>query len=200
MLWEVFILTNRCVFDGSCLLVFFFSNNAALQEELFLRSFVMLRRTTALALRATPIALNNGPTFLTGGVHTGEQELTHYSTAYCHPVNERGVHSSSMFQEPNTSVYDSIAPWTYFQPHAVKIDVLPAPEPKDYQRLTRKPWDISMTEWMEVQQRKSIVAMLFWAFMTYLAYFGLHKEKSYDGTRGSDGTWVLLPKNRPEWF
>lgn len=153
----------------------------------------LLMRSSAL-LR-TAAASSNGPTFMTGG--TLSDELEH---AACLPVNERGIKSSSMFHEPNTAIYDASVSWTYLQPQKVNVEKFPAPEAKYYQRLTRKPWDISTAEWVEITHRKK-TAMSFWYFSVFLmAWFVIPKEKSYSGLAGTDGFWVLLPKNEPELF
>lgn len=156
----------------------------------------MLRSTQARLFRATTISLvGNGPTMSTGGAHNDTADI-----ANCYPLNERGIRSSSLFQEPNTAVYDAYMPWTYFQPIKVDIQKMPAPEAKYYQRLTKKPWDISNTELMEIQSRKKYFGFMIYGGLVVIAYFFIPREKTYTGLRGYDGHWILLPKNKPEMF
>ena len=106
-----------------------------------------------------------------------------------------------MFAEPNTAVYDSqFVSWTYFEPMKVDIEKFPAPEKKYYQRLTRKPWDVSCTEWMEITARKKYVFGLYYVALIFFVMFFLPRERSYSGETGSDGFFVNLPKNEPELF
>ncbi|EPY35204.1 hypothetical protein STCU_01198 [Strigomonas culicis] len=156
----------------------------------------MMRQTPLLAFAATRTALvGNGPTFLTGGDNNNTTD-----TQNVYPLNERGIRSSSPFQEPNTAIYDSYLSWTYFQPLDVNIEKLPAPEAKYYQRLTKRPWDVSSTEMIEIQSRKKYFQTWLYLVAVIIMYFLLPKEKSYNGLRGSDGIWVALPKNQPEKF
>jgi len=115
-------------------------------------------------------------------------------------MNERGIRSSSPFPEPNTAIYDTYMPWTYFQPMDVKVEKMPAPEPKYYQHLTKKPWDVSSTELLEIQSRKKYIQAIGYLMLIVYLYFLMPKEKSFSGLRGSDGHWVMLPKNQPEKF
>lgn len=154
-----------------------------------------MRSTRSLAFVATRAALNNGPTFLTGGGHNDTVDV-----ANAYPLNERGIRSSSPFAEPNTAVYEAYLPWTYFCPHNVNIEKMPAPEAKYYQRLTKKPWDVSSTEAIEINSRKKFFGFIIYTGLVIWAYFYLPKEKSYSGLYGPDGHWVLLPKNKPEYF
>ena len=155
-----------------------------------------MRSSRCIAFRSTPALLHNyGPTFLTGGSYSEELE-----NAVAHPTNERGIKSSSMWNEPNTAVYDTHFPWTYFQPQKVNIEALPAPEAKYYQRFTKRPWDISSTEWQEMTTRKRFIQSFWYAFLFFMVYFYLPKEKSFSGSRGTDGFWALLPKNQPHLF
>jgi len=117
-----------------------------------------------------------------------------------HPLNERGIRSSSPFPEPNTAIYDTYMPWTYFQPMDVNIEKMPAPEAKYYQRHTKRPWDLSSTELLEIQSRKKYLQGVGYALLAIYLYCLLPKEKSFSGLRGSDGYWVALPKNQPEKF
>lgn len=155
----------------------------------------MMRATRPVAFRASLMALNNGPTFLTGGAHNDSVDV-----ANAYPMGERGIRSSSPFVEPNTAVYEAYMPWTYFQPHKVDVEKMPAPEAKYYQRLTKKPWDISSTELIEITSRKKFSGFIIYTFLVVLAYFYVPKEKSYSGLHGPDGWWILLPKNKPEYF
>lgn len=155
----------------------------------------MMRASRTLCLSASGMRLNNGPTFLTGGQLTDDDMC-----ANAYPVNERGIRSSSMFPESNTAIYESYMPWTYFQPGKVDIETMPAPEPKYYQRHTKKPWDISTTELLEIQARKKYIHCMIYGVLFVMLYFVLPKEKTYAGTRGSDGFWIMLPKNQPELF
>ncbi|CAD2217408.1 hypothetical protein AGDE_04028 [Angomonas deanei] len=155
-----------------------------------------MRRTQLVAFSATRAALvGNGPTFLTGGDNNNTTD-----TANVYPLNERGIRSSSPFPEPNTAIYDTYMPWTYFQPMDVNIEKMPAPEPKYYQKLTKRPWDVSSTELLEIQSRKKYMQVIFYICACAYLYFLMPKEKSYSGLRGSDGIWILLPKNQPEKF
>eukprot|EP00656_Telonema_subtile_P001071 TRINITY_DN10510_c0_g1_i3.p1 TRINITY_DN10510_c0_g1~~TRINITY_DN10510_c0_g1_i3.p1 ORF type:complete len:122 (-),score=26.74 TRINITY_DN10510_c0_g1_i3:189-554(-) len=81
-----------------------------------------------------------------------------------------------------------------------QIETMPAPEPKYYQRHTKKPWDISTTELLEIQARKKYIHCMIYGVLFVMLYFVLPKEKTYAGTRGSDGFWIMLPKNQPELF
>lgn len=155
----------------------------------------MMRSTQTLAFRATCLALNNGPTFSTGGGHNDTVDV-----ANAYPLNERGIRSSSPFPEPNTAVYEAYMPWTYFQPHKVDIEKLPAPDAKYYQRFTKRPWDVSSTEAIEINSRKKFLGFVTYSFLIVWAYFWLPKEKSYSGLHGPDGSWIFLPKNKPEYF
>lgn len=161
----------------------------------------MMRATRFSALRATATLLSNGITFPTGGTCSEPGNFNIPEAANTFSVNERGVKSSSQFPEPHTAVYDSaILPWTYFQPMKVNIEKLPAPEAKYYQVLTKKPWDVSSTEWVEIQYRKKAIGSAWYFSLLFAAYFLLPKEKSYSGLRGFDGWYILLPKNQSELF
>jgi hypothetical protein len=117
------------------------------------------------------------------------------------PSNDRGVKSSSIFPEPNTAVYDAaFASWTYFEPTKVNIEKLPVPEKQYYQRLTRKPWDVSCTEWMEITARKRYVSGMYYLCFIAFVMFILPRERTYSGLSGSDGFFVNLPANKPEMF
>jgi hypothetical protein len=106
-----------------------------------------------------------------------------------------------MFAEPHTAVYDSlIVPWTYLQPVKVNVELMPAPEAKYYQRLTKKPWDISSSEWVEMSYRKRFLMACWYTSFIVSLMFILPKEKSFSGLKGSDGWYIALPKNRPELF
>ena len=148
-------------------------------------------------MRASRVArLGAGLTFPTACTNSETVENTNVL-----PINERGVKSSSIFPEPNTAVYDStFVAWTYFEPTKVEIAKLPAPEAQYYQRHTRKPWDVSSTEWMEITSRKKYV------FGTWYVAFGafvmlyMPRERTYSGLEGGDGYFVNLPKNQPEMF
>ncbi|AYU79554.1 protein of unknown function - conserved [Leishmania donovani] len=156
----------------------------------------MMRKTSACAIAATRRALvGNGPTFHTGGDNNNMSDIQN-----AFPMNERGIRSSSPFPEPNTAIYDSYMPWTYFQPIDVKVDKMPAPEAKYYQHHTKKPWDVSTTDLIEIQSRKKYVQGVGYFVMLIYLYFLMPKEKSYSGETGSDGFFVMLPKNQPEKF
>jgi hypothetical protein len=106
-----------------------------------------------------------------------------------------------MFVEPNTAVYDgAFIPFTYLQPMKVTVEKLPAPEAKYYQRLTRKPWDISSTEWMEITARKRYFAAMWYGAMIVVMMFMMPKERSFSGIKGADGYYVNLPTRKPEMF
>jgi hypothetical protein len=155
----------------------------------------MMRSSRVLAISSTR-ALLNGITFPTGGTDSAMVESTNTL-----PVNERGVKSSSQFPEPNTAVYDAaIISWTYFEPMKVTVDKLPAPEAKYYQKNTKRPWDISSTEWVEIQYRKKFFMSVYYFTLLCLVFFYFPKEKSYSGLRGADGWYVMLPKNQSELF
>eukprot|EP00796_Vickermania_ingenoplastis_P009260 gene9260-6511_t len=155
----------------------------------------MRRSTTALFSTTCVRLVGNGPTFQTGGEH-----IDACTTANVYPLNERGIRSSSPFPEPNTAVYDTYQPWTYFHPIDVNVEKLPAPEPQYYQKHTKRPWDLSATELLEIQSRRKYFQIWFYAFATFFLYFLMPKEKSYSGLRGSDGFWIMLPKFQPEKF
>eukprot|EP00758_Cryptobia_borreli_P002070 Tbor_TRINITY_DN2760_c0_g1::TRINITY_DN2760_c0_g1_i1::g.15245::m.15245 len=154
-----------------------------------------MRSSRAICMSVTPVCRSNGVTFLTGGQLTdNDMNANVYST------NDRGIKSSSMFKEPNTAIYESYLPWTYFQPMKIDIEKMPAPEAKYYQRHTKKPWDISTTELLEIQARKKYIHCLMYSVLFVMLYFVLPKEKNFAGTRGCDGFWIMLPKNQPEQF
>lgn len=155
-----------------------------------------MQRTSRSLISTSAARLSQvGVTFQTGG-----QLMDDDMNAVAYRHNERGIRSSSMFPEPNTAIYDSYMPWTYFEPIKVDIEKMPAPEAKYYQKFTKKPWDISTTELMEIQARKKYIHAVIYFFMWIAIYFVLPKEKTYIGTRGSDGKWIMLPKNQPELF
>ncbi|KAL7701609.1 hypothetical protein N2W54_004651 [Lotmaria passim] len=156
----------------------------------------MMRKTSVCAFAATRKALvGNGPTFQTGGDNNNTSDIQN-----AFPLNERGIRSSSPFPEPNTAIYDTYMPWTYFQPIDVQIEKMPAPEAKYYQHHTKKPWDVSTTDLMEIQSRKKYLQGIGYLILVVYLYTLLPKEKSYTGKVGSDGFWVMLPKNQPEKF
>lgn len=160
----------------------------------------MMRSTRLVAFRSTPMlcagAVGAGLPFPTGASFSDTVEAVNHM-----PTNDRGVKSSSIFPEPNTAVYDStFVPWTYFEPVKVEIEKLPAPEPKYYQRFTRKPWDVSSTEWMEITARKRYVLGMFYAMLIFAIMFIIPKERSFSGEIGYDGFFVNLPKNKSELF
>ena len=153
-------------------------------------------------MRATRLSLSKGAVGCGGTFHTGGHLTDDYHSSFAHPTGERGIRSSSPFAEPNTAVYDSYMSWTYFQPMRVDIEKMAAPEKKYYQRLTRKPWDLSTMEYHDMITRKRFV-QFWWLFaLSMFMYFFMTKEKKFAGTSdiSSDGIWVLLPKNRPELF
>lgn len=155
-----------------------------------------MRKTGIAAFSATRAALvGNGLTFQTGGSDNNTCD-----TANAFPMGPRGVRSSSPFPEPNTAIYDSYLSWTYFQPLEVKIEKLPAPDPKYYQHHTKRPWDVSCTELLEIVSRRKFLQMWCYIVVCFYLYFLMPKEKSYSGLRGSDGYWIMLPKNEPEKF
>ena len=145
---------------------------------------------------AASTGLPVGLTFPTGGSLSENTEAVNHL-----PTSDRGVKSSSIFPEPNTAIYDStFIPWTYFEPTKVHIEKMPAPEAKYYQRLTRKPWDVSSTEWMEISNRKRYVMSFWYSAMLVFVMFIVPKERSFSGLIGYDGFFVMLPKNKPELF
>lgn len=155
-----------------------------------------MRRTSSLLFTASAILrVGNGPTFQTGGEH-----IDTCTTANAYPLNERGIRSSSPFPEPNTAVYETYQPWTYFHPIDVDIERLPAPDPKYFQKHTKRPWDLSATELLEIQSRRKYFQAWGYGLATVFLYFLMPKEKSFSGLRGSDGTWIMLPKFQPEKF
>lgn len=159
-------------------------------------SCLMLRTTSKFFFAGTLVRyVGNGPTFQTGGEHIDACMI-----ANAHPLNERGIRSSSPFPEPNTAVYDTYQPWTYFHPIDVKIDKLPAPNPKYFQKHTKRHWDLSATELLEIQSRRKYFQVWGYGLVTVFVYFLMPKEKSFSGLRGADGHWVLLPKFQPEKF
>jgi hypothetical protein len=116
------------------------------------------------------------------------------------PVNDRGIKSSFALAETNTATYEAVQTWTWMQPGKVNIEKMPAPEAKYYQVHTKRIWDVSSTEQMEIILRKRIFHFFIMAtFVIYLYFFHVD-ERSYDGTTGRDPIWALLPKNRPEMF
>ncbi|CAJ1027569.1 hypothetical protein Q4I32_004614 [Leishmania shawi] len=162
----------------------------------FPHSEAMMRKTSLYAFAATRKALvGNGPTFHTAGDNNNTSDIQN-----AFPMNERGIRSSSPFPEPNTAIYDTYMPWTYFQPIDVNIHKMPEPEAKYYQFHTKKPWDVSTTDLIEIQSRKKYVQGVGYFLMVIYVYFLMPKEKSYSGETGSDGFFVMLPKNQPEKF
>lgn len=158
----------------------------------------MMRATSIAAMSATRVALvGNGLTFPTGGENTNEN---YWFTANAHPMGNRNVRSSSVFPEPNTAIYDGYLAWTYFQPLDIKIDTMAAPEAKHYQRHTKRPWDVSCTELVEIQSRRRYLQLWWYSLLLVLIFFLLPKEKSFSGLRGPDGHYIMLPKNQPEKF
>lgn len=156
----------------------------------------MMRKTSIAAFSATRVALvGNGLTF-----HTGGEDKNTAETAHAFPMGANGVRSSSPFPEPNTAIYDTYMSWTYFQPLDVKIEKLPAPEAKYYQHHTKRAWDVSCAELLEIVSRRKYLQVWGYAIVCVYLYFLMPKEKSYSGLRGSDGHWVMLPKNQPEKF
>jgi hypothetical protein len=154
-----------------------------------------MRSSQRLNFAVTRTLLVPGPT---GVMFDRSPELQHTSLAY--PLNDRQVNASWIFPEENTAVYEAYLPFTYFQPHKVNIEKLPAPEPKYYQFHTKRLWDISSTEQVEMILRKRLFHFMFCCF-TLVYLYGFHKdERSFDGLEGVDPFWSLLPKNRPEWF
>jgi hypothetical protein len=161
-----------------------------------------MRASRVAAFRATPLALAaagsgvSGLTFPTGASFSDNVESVNFL-----PSNERGVKSSTIFPEPNTAVYDStFVPWTYFDPIKVDIEKLPVPEKKYYQRLTRKPWDVTCTEWMEISARKRYVIGMYYLALIFFIMFLMPKERSFSGLTGSDGFFVNLPKGKDHYF
>ncbi|CCW64326.1 unnamed protein product [Phytomonas sp. EM1] len=156
----------------------------------------MLRVSCLSAFAATrAVLVGNGTTFLTGGDCTTSNEMQNV-----YRLGPRGIRSSSPFEEPNTAIYDSFVSWTYFQPIDIKVDKLPAPKAKYYQHHTKKPWDVSSTELMEITSRRKYVQGWGYLFLSIYVYFLMPKEKSFSGIRGSDGWWIMLPRNQPEKF
>ena len=159
-----------------------------------------MRASRTLAFRASAPLLSGsvpaGLTFPTGGSFSDTVESTNFL-----PTSERGVKSSTIFPEPNTAVYDStFVPWTYFEPVKVDIEKLPVPEKQYYQRLTRKPWDVSCTEWMEITARKRYVGGMFYASFIFFVMFLMPRERTYSGVTGADGFFANLPAGKPEMF
>ena len=133
--------------------------------------------------------LNSGP--VTSDFHEGSGMLK---------STPRGVKFSNCLDETNTAVYDGNVSFTYFQPYKVNIEKLGMPDKKYYQRLTRKPWDISTTEWVELMFRKRYLQLYFYSFLIFMSIVVMNKEMQYAGLRGSDGFWVLLPKGETRRF
>ena len=155
-----------------------------------------MRASQRLQLAATrSLMLAYGPT------NVGQERHPPDSMApLSFPDNERNIKASFVFPENNTSVYEAYAVWTYFQPQKVTIERLPAPDPKYYQFHTKRLWDISATEQMEIIIRKRFIGFFVCGFTVIYLYGFLKDERSYDGTEGHDPFWALLPKNRAEWF
>ncbi|KNH07606.1 fasciclin-1-like protein [Perkinsela sp. CCAP 1560/4] len=133
--------------------------------------------------------LNSGP--VTSDFHEGSGLLK---------STPRGVKFSNCLDETNTAIYDGSVSFTYFQPYKVSIEKLGLPEKKYYQKLTRKPWDISSTEWVELMYRRRYIQWWFFLCCILMTTMVLHREKQYSGVRGSDGFWVMLPKGDPGKF
>ena len=151
-------------------------------------------RSSRFLLKGSGVAA--GLTFPTGASVSETVEATNHM-----PTNERGVKSSTVFPEPTTAVYDStFVAWTYFEPAKVNIEKFPAPEKQYYQRWTRKPWDVSSTEWMEITARKKYVLGLFYFWLGCFIMFLVPKEKTFSGLSGQDGYFVNLPKGQPNLF
>lgn len=166
----------------------------------------MLRRTTASSFRATRVALSGAaPANVTMSFGIGGVESKNAEQANCVPTNERGIKSTGPLQEGlQTSNYDAMFgawSWSYMQPVAkVNVDKLPVPEAKYYQQLTKKPWDISCSEYVEILTRKRAMFASFWGMLLVIMFFIMPKEKQYSGKKGADGWWIWLPKNKPELF
>lgn len=155
-----------------------------------------MQRTVPLLFAATAaLRVGNGPTFQTGGEYNDA-----CTTANAYPLNDRGIRSSSPFPEPNTAIYDTYQPWTYFHPIDVNVEKMPAPDPKYYQKHTKRPWDLSATELLDIQSRRKYFQMWGYGIATIFVYFLMPKEKSFSGLRGSDGHWIMLPTGQPEKF
>ena len=158
-----------------------------------------MRRSAACMMSRSAVLLDTGVSnatpWGTGATVSEEREY-----AALMPANSRGVKSTTLFEEPNTSIYDSTASWSYFQPMKVNIEKMGAPDAKYYQRHTRREWDISTSEWYEMTQRKKYVLTWYYAALILLFWFVIPKEKSYSGLVGCDGFWALLPKGQPELY
>eukprot|EP00760_Papus_ankaliazontas_P030692 PhM_4_TR4976/c0_g1_i1/m.86291 len=163
----------------------------------------MLARTRLARCAATNLSHSPSVTGLTHYGPTlpiGPQVMDESTDAPALGSTPRGVKNTSCFKEDNTAIYDGPISWSYFQPHKVNIEVMPAPEAKYYQRNTKKPWDISTTEWMELTYRKRVVMAIWWGSMWFALVFLLPKEKQFAGLRGHDGMWIMLPQNQKELF
>lgn len=156
-----------------------------------------MRKTSIAAFTATRVVLagNGIGTFSSGGECSQTSDVMN-----AFPLSERGVRSSSPFMENNTAIYDSYQSFTYMQPQDINIEKMPAPEAKYYQHHTKRPWDVSSTELTEIVSRRKFVQACGYGVITIFLYFIMPKEKSFSGSRGSDGSWIMLPKNQPEKF
>ena len=142
----------------------------------------------------------NGVSFGIGGVESKNAEQ-----ANCVPSNERGLKASAMYQEGlQTANYDALMgawSWTYMRPvEKVEVEKLAAPEAKYYQVHTKKPWDISCTDYVEIIARKRMFLCALWGSLILIMFFVMPKEKQFSGKKGADGWWIMLPKNKPEMF
>ena len=160
----------------------------------------MLCHARKLFVKSSPMLLaDNLPNGLQWPCSGQCSETAAYSKLM--PVNDRGVRASGpICVEATTAVYETYMSWTYFQPFKVDIDKMPAPEPRHYQRRTKRAWDITTQEFVEILHRKaSLVQMCVFVSMALFILFG-PREKSFSGTMGPDGYYILLPRNHPEYF
>ena len=157
---------------------------------------VMMRASAARLATVFPSSAQGMCNEDGGSINSPEESLVVF------PTTERGVHSSSLFQENNTAVYDAFQPFTYFQPvEKIQVEKIPEPDAKYYQVNTRRHWDITWTEWNEIVNRKKMFMLYINVPVVMLAtYFLTRRSMSFAGERGYDVVVIGAPKNQPHLF
>ena len=167
-------------------------------------SYKVMYNRYALRLCAHDIAARSvtsvGLTHYGTGLTCGAQKPHYTNDSDLFPTNERGLKHTSLIAEPNTAIYDSWLPWSYFQPHKVSIQKMGVPDAKYYQRFTKKPWDLSSTEYNELIHRKRMFHTAWFGVMIFVVCFICNKGNQYAGLRGLDGYWIALPVGKPHKF
>ena len=157
---------------------------------------LMFGRTVACLEKGATGGMPIGNSFGGGGVPVESQYAE-----FAHPNNSRGQKSSAQFIEESVATYDAaIISFTYMEPHKVKVDKLPEPDKASYQRFTKRSWDLSSTEWMELITRKRMVLAIWWFTIGTVGMLSIPKDRQFSGKGGADGFYVLLQKGTPEAF